>query len=226
MGTLEKVKEYRSKINELHRQHQDGQISLDDVTAKMENLDAAYGMGAEIEGDFHSESFFSDIGDKFKQIPHDLDPNRIRDLIRSEFQEVLHSSASQIARQAFRQSASLANKTYQQLKAFREEHADLVEAVDTLAISVSLSVITLHYDGFYGRAEGLTRLLSTQAEHFDFNRHSVRWIIENTGPKSIDININGELFTSAFSAGVGIHGERSFLVELVDTALEHVGVPE
>ena len=225
MDRLEQVKEYRHQVNELHRQHQDGDISLDDCTYAMEQLDDKYDVNFD-DVDFHAESFFSDIADKFKHIPHDLDPNRIKDLIRNEFQEVMQSSACQVARLAFKQSAGLANKTYTKMKAFRESHPDLVEAVDTLGISVSLSVVTLHYNKFFGRAEGLTRLLSTQAEHFEFNRHSVRWIIQNTGPESIDINISGELFTSALSAGVGLHGELALLVELVDMSLAHAGVPE
>ena len=225
---LNQVKEYRSKVCALHHEHQAGNLSLDEVCGEMESLDRHYGMDFSSmgEGDFHSESFFSDLGDRFKKIPETINPDNIKNLIRDEFQEALQSSAGVIARQAFKQAAGLAQKTYSKMKAFRESHPNLIEAIDTLGISVSLSVISLNYDAFYGRAEGLTRLLSTQAEHFEFNRHSVRWIIQNTGPKSVDININGELFTSALSAGVGLHGELALVVELVDLALEHVGVPE
>ena len=228
MERLDQIKEYRSKVCALHHEHQAGNVSLDDVCASMENLDSEYDVdfSSAAEADFHTESFFSDIGDRFKHIPQDLDPNRIKDLIKHEFQDVMQSSASQIARQAFKQSAGLAQKTYAKMKAFRESHPNLIDAIDTLGLSVSLSVVTLHYDGFYGRAEGLTRLLSTQAEHFEFNRHSVRWVLSNTGPKSVDININGSLFSSVLSAGVGVHGELALVVELVDLALQHVGVPE
>ena len=224
---LDEIKEYRGKINALHQQHQSGDISLDDVTAEMENLDEHYGMEhPEDNGDFHAESFFSDIGDRFKQIPHDLSPDHTRELMKQEFQHIMQSSAGAIARHAFKASAGLAQKTYTKMKAFRDSHPNLVEAIDTLGISVNLSIVTFHYDRFYGRAEGLTRLLSTQAEHFSFDRHSVRWILENTGPKSVDINLSGQFFASALSAGVGIHGEISFMVEMVDLALEHCGIPE
>ena len=228
MSNLEQVKEYRSRVCDVHREHQEGKLSLDDCTEAMEKLDTQYGMdfSAAGEADFHAESFFSDIGDRFKHIPQDLDPNRIKEVIRHEFQDVLKSSAGVVARQAFKQAAGLAHKTYAKMKAFRESHPNLVAAIDTLGISLSLSVVTFHYDRFYGRAEGLTRLLSVQSEHFEFTRHSVRWILENSGPKSVDINIFGEIFTSAISAGVGVHGELSLMVELVDMALSHAGVPE
>ena len=169
---------------------------------------------------------FGKIKRTFEHIPDQFSPQGIQDAIRGEFQQLLSSAAGQIAKEAFKRSAGMAKKTYDSLKAFRESKPDLVEAIDELGISVTLSVITLHYDAFYGRAEGLTRLLTEQSQHFQFNRHSIRWIIENTGPKSVDVNVSGELFTSAFSAGVGIHAPLALMVALVDEALAHAGVPE
>ena len=167
---------------------------------------------------------FNKIRHAFDKVPNL--PGDIRNALHDEFQQLLSGAAGEIARVAFRKSAEYANKTYQTLQRFREAHPELIEAIDEFGISVSLSVVTLHYDGFYGRAEGLTRLLTEQSEHFQFNRHSIRWIIANTGPKSVDIALNGELFTSAFSAGVSFHTPNALMVAMVDEALAHVGVPE
>ena len=167
---------------------------------------------------------FNKIRHAFDKVPNL--PGDIRNALHDEFQQLLSSSAGEIAKVAFRKSAEYANKTYQTLKRFREQHPELIEALDEFGISVSLSVLTLHYDGFYGRAEGLTRLLTEQSQHFQFNRHSIRWIIENTGPKSVDVSVSAELFTSAFSAGIAFHAPNALMVQMVDEALAHVGVPE
>ena len=182
-----------------------------------------------VDAEVHAESLnFGDIKRTFQHIPQDLgiDPYKIQDAIRGELQHILTETAAPIAKAAFKKSVAYAKKTYDKMHAWRESKPKLVDAIDTLGVSVNLSVLTLNYDGFYGRAEGLCRLLSEQAAHFQFNRHSIRWIIENTGPKSVDIGLSGELFTSAFSAGVSFHGELELLVELVDEALAHVGIVE
>ena len=225
---LDQIKEYRSKVCALHHEHQAGNLSLDDVCASMENLDSEYDVdfSSAAEDDFHAESFFSDIGDRFKHIPQDLDPNRIKDLIKNEFQEVMQSSASQVARQAFKQSASYAGKLYNTLKSLRERKPDLTDAIDAVGLNVSLSVVTLHYTGFLARAEGLCRLLHLQSEHFEMNRRSVRYLLKNTGPTTITLGISGELFTSALSAGVALEAPLDLMIEIVDEALSHVGIPE
>ena len=226
---LDELKQYRQQRDELFAklgECEHGSPAYDQTQGDIQALDAENEHLVD-ESCVHAESLnFGDIKRTFEHIPDQFSPQGIQDAIRGEFQQLLSSAAGQIAKEAFKRSAGMAQKTYNSLKAFRESKPDLVEAIDGLGISVTLSVITLHYDGFYGRAEGLTRLLNEQSQHFQFNRHSIRWIIQNTGPKSVDVNVSGELFTSAFSAGVGIHAPLALMVALVDEALAHAGVPE
>ena len=236
MTKLADVKAYRQARDELFAdlsKCEHGTDAYNTIRSKIYDLDEQnehlIDESVQPDGMVHAESFnFGDIKRQFQHIPQDLgiDPHQIVDAIRGELQHVLTEAAGPIAKVAFKKSAEYAKKTYDTLTSWKANHSELVSAIDTLGISVSLSVVTLHYDGFYGRAEGLTRLLSEQADHFQFNRHSIRWIIKNTGPKSVDINLSGELFTSAFSAGVGVHGEIDLLVALVDEALAHMGIPE
>ena len=231
---LETIESYRDHRDGLFKDLSECEHDSDEyngIRDKIYELDENHDhfIDESMQGTVHAESFnFGDIKRTFQHIPQELgvDPNRIVDAIRGELQHVLTEMAAPIAKQAFKTSAGLAEKTYNSLKNFHDTHTDLVEAIDELGISVSLSVITLNYDGFYGRAEGLCRLLKEQSDHFQFNRHSIRWIIKNSGPKSVDINLSGELFTSAFSAGVSIHAPLALMIELVDEALAHAGVPE
>ena len=138
------------------------------------------------------------------------------------FKRLLHPLRSRI----FRTSADFADALYGRLQSLRQTRPDLVEAIDSVSIPISLSVLSLEYDGFMGRAEGLCRLLKEQAAHFQFNRHSIKWILNNTGPSKIGVNLSGELFTSVFSFSIGVNMPLALGVEIVDLALEKAGVPE
>ena len=225
------IKDYRATRDALFAdlaKCEHGCDAYNDIRSKIYELDYANEEHID-EGCVTAQSLnFGDIKRTFQNVPKNLgiDPRMLQDSIRGEFQHIITEMAAPIAKQAFRTSAGLAKKTYESMKRFKESKPNLVEAINELGISVSLSVITLHYNGFYTRAEGLCRLLEEQASHFQFNRHSIRWILSNTGPDSIDINISGELFTSAFSAGVGVHAPLDLMIELVDEALAHAGVAE
>lgn len=232
---LETIKEYRQERDQMFSRLADTEYQSPEHSEIMEqislfdqNHDHLIDESIQAGGLVHTESFFSDLRRSVQHIPQDLgiDPHKIIDSIRGEFQHILQEMAAPIAKAAFKKSAEYTKKSYNRMKGFRDSHEDLVAAIDKLGVSVSLSVVTLHYNGFYRRAEGLTRLLSEQSEHFQFNRHSIRWIIRNTGPDSVDVNLSAELFSSAFSAGISFHGETELLVLLVDEALEHIGIPE
>ena len=98
--------------------------------------------------------------------------------------------------------------------------------INEVSIPASLSVVNMEYNGFYNRAKGLCRLLSEQADHFQFNRHNIKWVLENTGPSKIGVNISGELFTSIFSFSIGVNMPLALGIEIVDIALERAGLPE
>ena len=149
---------------------------LDETNA--EHIDE--GMG----GTVHAESLnFGDIKRRFEHIPQDLgiDPHKIVDVVRGEFQHILVEGAVPIAKEAFRKSADFAGSVYVKLQEFENSHPELAEEINNLSISVNLSVLTLHYDKFLGRAEGLCRLLKEQADHFQMNRHTLKWIILKFG---------------------------------------------
>ena len=162
-----------------------------------------------------------------------LDPHRVQESLHAVPDELKHvvkdeflHAAGEAAEIAFRKSAQLADASYRHLSQLRQSKPDLVEAIDGVWIDVSMSIVTFHYEGFYGRAEGLCRVLKQQSEHFQLRRSTVRWLLENTGPTTFAFNISGELFTSAISAGVGFGGPLAVMVELLDLGLEHLGVPE
>lgn len=181
---------------------------------------------------------FNDIRRGFEHIPQQiahvpdeikragLDPHAVQDWIHHEAQSVLQAAGGEVAGIAFHESAAFARGLHEKLSALRESKPDLASAIDEVGISLTLSVVTLTYSGFMGRAEGLCRLLDQQSQGFVFNRSSVRWILENTGPTEISLSISGELFTSALGAGVGLTAPLALAVELVDLALEKAGVPE
>lgn len=153
-----------------------------------------------------------------------LDPHAVQDWVRHEVKAVMQGAAGEVAGIAFRKSAEFARSFYNQMQGLRQSKPDLATAIDGVGIDISLSILTLHYEGFMGRAEGLCNLLDQQAQNFQFRRSTVRWILENTGPTGITIGISGELFTSALSAGIGINAPLALAIELVDIALEHAGI--
>ena len=153
-------------------------------------------------------------------------PQELQRFVHDEFDHVFREAAGQVARESFRATAGFARKLHVKLTALRKAKPDLAEAIDDFGIGVSLTVLTFSYDRFLGRAEGLCNLLEHQAEHFTFDRRSVRWVLQNTGPSRVKVAINGQLFTSALSAGVEGDAPFALGVELVDIALEAAGVPE
>ena len=181
------------------------------------------------EGSVHAAGLnFGDIKRRFEHIPQNLgiDPHAIQDAIRGELQHILQEVASPIAKKMFQTSAHFAQAVYEHLTALRVSNPELVGEIDAVSIPISLSVIHMEYSGFYHRAEGLCRLLLEQSEHFQFNRHSVKWIINNTGPTKIGVNFSAELFTSALSFSIGVNMSSTLAAEIVDIALEKAGVPE
>ena len=138
----------------------------------------------------------------------------------------MQETAAPVAKQAFQTSASFAEELYHDFQSLEQEDPGLVDAINLVSIPISISVINFKYSGFYKRAKGLTRLLMEQSQHFQFNRHSVRWIMENTGPDEIGVNISGELFTSIFSFSIGVEMPLSLGVRVVDLALKKAGLPE
>ena len=182
-----------------------------------------------MDGMVHAESLnFGDIKRRFEHIPQDLgiDPHKIVDAIRGEFQHILVEGAVPIAKKIFKTSAEFATALYHHLESVRADYPDLSDEIDKVAIPISLSVVNLEYEGFMRRAEGLCRLLSEQADHFQFNRHSIKWIINNTGPNKIGITLSGELFSSVLSFSIGVNMSSKLAAEIVDVALEKAGVPE
>ena len=155
-----------------------------------------------------------------------IDPHAIQDWIHHEVDQVLQAGAKEVAEVAFKESAKAARALYGGMQKLRDSKPDLATAIDGVSVQVTLSVLTMTYDGFMHRAEGLCNLLEAQSKNFAFTRQSVRWIIENTGPTAISLNVEGELFTSALSAGIQIDAPLALAVELIDMALEAAGVSE
>ena len=149
-------------------------------------------------------------------------PSQVHGAIKSELLDVGEAAA----KEAFRFSCELARKTYNKLGALRSSRPDLVSDIDLVSMTVSLSVVTLEYSGFYSRAEGLCNLLDQMHQNFKLRRSFVKNLIINSGPTSANITVSGEIFTSAISAGAGITVPISLLAELVDLALAEVGIPE
>ena len=233
MGTqLETIKAYR--------QHRDGMFAelgemehgtpaYDAMRGKIYELDAEHDHFIDESAGVHAESLsLGDIKRTFEHIPQQLniDPNHIIDSIRGEFQHILSETAAPVAKTAFKVSAAIAGGLYERFQRLEQARPDLVAAINDFSLPASLSVISMEYDGFYKRAKGLCRLLAEQADHFQFNRHSIKWILENTGPTKIGVNLSGELFTSVFSFSIGGVMPWALGVEIVDVILEKAGVPE
>ena len=182
-----------------------------------------------MDGTVHAESLnFGDIKRRFEHIPQDLgiDPHKIVDAIRGEFQHILVEGAVPVAKKIFKTSAEFATALYHHLESVRADYPDLSDEIDKVGIPISLSVVNLEYEGFMRRAEGLCRLLSEQADHFQFNRHSIKWLINNTGPDKIGITLSGELFSSVLSFSIGVNMSSKLAAEIVDVALAKAGLPE
>ena len=166
-----------------------------------------------------------------RQIPHEVQqvahmgPQELQKFIHDEFQHLLIEGAGEIAHEALKGSRKAANAMYQRLHSLRKSRPDLVSAIDDVEVRVQLSVVTLGYSGFYGRAEGLLQRMDDYVNDFHLTRTKVRWFITNTGPTWASLDVSGELFTSAISAGAGITVPTTLLVELVDAGLEAAGVP-
>lgn len=173
---------------------------------------------------------FQHLPDQFKHIPDELqkaglDPHILQEFVHQEFQNVIQSGAGEIAKQVFEKSAAGAEFLYNKLKEFENSHPELVNEINDVGISVSLSVLTLGYDNFYSRAEGLVGLLKTKANDFRLQRNNIIWILENTGPTTVDVNVSGELFSSLVSAGIGISVPFKLGLLILDEILEQAGVP-
>ena len=233
--TLETIKEYRNHRDGLFKdlaEMEHGTPEYDAQRDKIYDLDEAHDhfIDESMEGTVHAESFnFGDIKRTFQHIPHDLgiDPHALQDAIRGEMQHVLQEVAAPLAKQTFKTSAEFAKSLYWLFQEAKEKYPEFVDEINKIGIPISLSVVNLRYGEFMTRAEGLCRLLIEQSEHFQFNRHSIKWIIENTGPSQIGVNISGELITSVFSFSIGVDGVSAKLGALiVDLALKKAGVPE
>ena len=205
--------------------------AYNDIRDKIYDLDEKHDhfIDESMEGTVHAESLnFNDLKRKFQHIPQDLgiDPNALQNAIRGEFQHIMSEMASPVAKQIFRTSADFAGALYGRFQSLRVSKPELADAIDGVSIPVSLSVVNMEYGGFMTRAEGLCRLLKEQSEHFQFNRHSIKWILKNTGPDKVGVTLSGELFTSVFSFSIGVNMPWDLGIEIVDLALERMGVPE
>ena len=185
---------------------------------------------------------FNNIGNQikrgFEQLPQQiahvpdqlqhagLDPHAIQDWIHHETDAVLHAAADEIAGAAFRESVTAARAFKERVESLRNDRPDLADAIDGVAIQISLSVMSLTYENFMKRAEDICNLLDQQSQGFQFRRSTIKHVIGITHPDKITFNISGELFTSVLSAGIGIDVPQILAVELMDMALEAAGVPE
>ena len=231
METLQKIKEYRKQRDKMFQDLAETDYRSPEhqaVMDKIQQFDENHDHLIE-ERTVHAQSLnFGDIRRKLEHIPQDLgiDPHKIIDAVRGEFQHILQEAAAPVAKQAFQTSAHFAEGLYQLLKQLHADEPELIDDINKVRVPISLSVVDLGYSGFYNRAEGLTRLLMEQSQHFQFNRHSIRWVIENTGPSEIGVNIGAELFASPLRFSIGIEMPLSLAVKVVDLALEKAGVPE
>ena len=229
---LPTIKDYRGVRDDLFAElgeTQHGTPAYDALRRKIYDLDETHDHFIDESAAVHVESLnFGDIKRTFEHIPQNIgiDPNHIIDSIRGEFQHILSETAAPVAKQAFRTSAAVAAAVYEKFQSLEQSKPALVDAINAFALPASLSVVQMEYDGFYRRAEGLCRLLTEQSEHFQFNRHAIRWVLENTGPSKIGVNFSGELFTSVFSFSIGGTMPWALGVEIVDVILEKAGVPE
>ena len=139
--------------------------------------------------------------------------------------DALVTTAEPVAKEAFALSIKTARGVHARLQALEKSHPDLVDAINAVSVSVTLSVVTLDYDNFYHRAEGWLNLMQKSHDNFHLSRKFIHDIITNSGPTSMSVNVSGELFTSAISAGAGVTVPTALIAELVDVALEKAGVP-
>ena len=232
METLQDVKNYRRERDGMFKQLADTAYQSAEhreIMNRIRLFDEQHDHLVEEGGLVHAESFnFHDIIKKVEHVPADLgiDPHKIIDTIRGELQHVLQETAAPVAKKAFQTSAAFAEALYHDFQALEQEDPGLIDDINKVSIPASLSIINLEYDRFYGRAKGLTRLLMEQSQHFQFNRHSIRWVISNTGPSKIGVNMSGEVFTSLLSFSIGVNMPLSLAVRAVDLALEKAGLAE
>ena len=190
------------------------------------NLNVFNNLGNQIRSGFeHLPQNIAHIPQQVEQATG-INPEDIRTWILHEVGDVLTHTAGDVAKGAFKTSAGLAQGIYDKLQELESERPELVDAINKVAMPISLSVVNMKYDNFYGRAEGLCRVLTEQAQKFEFNRHSIKWILENTGPTEIGVTLSGQLFTSLIAFSIGLECPLELAIELVDIALEKAGVPE
>ena len=174
---------------------------------------------------------FEHLPDQFKHLPDELqhagiDITKVQQWIHHECVSVLETAAEEFAKRALRESAEAATKLYNELTKLRNSKPELVDAIDDVQITLSLSAVTLTYDKFYSRAEGLCKFLNGLIDTFEFKRSHIKNVITNTGPSSIAFNIDAEVFSSLLSIGAGIQIPIALGVELLDIVLAEIGVPE
>lgn len=179
------------------------------------------------------------MGDGFKHLPQEIahvpdqlqkatgiDPHEIEEWIRHSAVNTIHSIADAATETGLDTFADGLQASYDFLKDKEVRFPNLIDQINEVEVYVGLSVITLHYSGFYARAEGLCKLLKQQAQGLKLTRNTIRWIIENTGPTKISCDVDVEFLTSAFGIRGGINAPMALAVEIVDVVLEKVGVPE
>ena len=174
---------------------------------------------------------FQHLPDHLQHIPDELkkagmDIEKVQEWVHHECVTVLEAAAEEFAKRALREGSEAAKKLYDALTTLRNNRPDLVDAIDEVGFSVSLSAVTLNYDRFYSRAEGLCRVLNGLINTFEFRRSHIKTVVKNTGPTSIAFNINAEVFSSLLSIGAGTQIPLALGVELLDLVLAEVGVPE
>ena len=174
---------------------------------------------------------FQHLPDHLQHIPDELkkagvDLGELQQWVHHECVTVLETAAEEFAKRALREGAEAATKLYNALSNLRSKRPDLADAIDEVPFYLGLSAVTLNYDRFYSRAEGLCKILNNLKESFEFRRSNIKTVALNTGPTSVSFDVSAELFSSLISIKAGTQIPLALGVELMDLVLAEVGVPE
>ena len=169
-------------------------------------------------------------GGRINEIDKTLE--NLPDAIETTARRVVLNLAEHAVEEGLKVAADTARKAHKGMARFRDQRPDLVDAIDQLGFEVEIKAVvsfTLEYDGFYERAEETAGILDRFGhDGFEFTRSNVRGFITAMGPSSI--SFGGELeFSLGATAGGAIRLKAiplTLAVELIDLALDELGVPE
>ena len=154
------------------------------------------------------------------------------DQVGTAVEDKLQDLSEAFSKKVLKAAAKEVKEWRADMDGFRKEDPELVDAIDALGFELSLSCVTLDYEGFYERSEKVVEILDNLASNPpSVRRRPIIAAVEALGPTSVDLGISAE-----FALGVGTDAlgggfrfkaiQMKLFTRLGDRVLKRLGVPE